>query len=205
MTCTSITVVKVGGSLLSGRGFEQRLRDWLDLERSTHPETHLVFVVGGGKWVEAIRELNAHSPLDDARAHWLCIELMEITAGLVHAILPDLQVVEDFDDLGQRVREPGVTLLKPHDFLSRVEPTRTGTRLPAGWSVTSDSIAGRLAVVLGANRLVLLKSRPPNLTGSDRRALKNLADAGYLDEFFPELNGELPTLEFHCLRLSAAE
>jgi 5-(aminomethyl)-3-furanmethanol phosphate kinase len=204
MTRTSITVAKVGGSLLSGRGFEQRLRDWIAAEKSARPETHLVLVVGGGKWVDAVRELDANSPIDEVRAHWLCIEILDITTGLVHAMLPELRVVADFDQLGERVREPGATLLKPHDFLSRVEPTKTGTRLPANWSVTSDSIAGRLAVVLGANRLILLKSQLATLSGIDPPSLGSLADAGYLDGFFPELSGELPPFEFRCLSPNAA-
>jgi hypothetical protein len=58
--------------------------------------------------------------------------------------------------------------------------------------VTSDAIAGRLAVVLHAQELVLIKSVPPPIAGDGDARLQHLADAGFVDAFLPKLRAELP-------------
>jgi len=55
-----------------------------------------------------------------------------------------------------------------------------GSVLPRSWTVSSDSIAARLAEVLPADELVLLKSSDPTTGEAD-----GLADQEYVDEFFP--------------------
>jgi aspartokinase-like uncharacterized kinase len=71
--------------------------------------------------------------------------------------------------------------------------------LPANWSVTSDSIAGRLAIALGADELALLKSVSPPVNRDTAHWLSELAVAGYVDSFFPKLQAEMPPLEFDGL------
>lgn len=195
MSHARVSVVKVGGSLLATPKFPRRLRAWLADRMSAHRDTHFVLVAGGGQWVDAIRELDAHTPLGDERAHWICVELMDVTAGLVAAMLPEICVTALFGELERRLHEPGVTLLRPSEFVARIEPTRIGTRLPANWSVTSDSIAARLAIVLDADEWVLLKSAPPPIARDHDRWLDSLAAAGYVDKFLPTLADELPPLE----------
>ena len=190
---TRLSVVKVGGSLLTSDDFPGRLRTWLTAERTARGETHFVLIAGGGKWVDAIRRVDAASPLGEERAHWLCISIMDVTAGLVAAMLPEIVTVETWEVLSSRVQEPGVTILKPSQFLRDVEPNAAGTRLPANWSVTSDSIAGRLAIVLAADELCLLKAAAPPARHGDEDWLDQLAAAGYVDEFLPTLRDELPT------------
>jgi len=202
MNRTPVSVVKVGGSLLATAEFPRRLHAWLGERMAARRNTHFVIVAGGGKWVDAIRALDAHTPLGDERAHWICVDVMDVTAGLVSAMLPELYTVDSFGELERRVREPGVTLLKPSEFVARIEPTRVGTRLPANWSVTSDSIAARLAIVLGADELVLLKSAPPPVLREVDGWLDALAAAGYVDEFLPRLRDELPPLDFSELPIS---
>ena len=202
MNRARVSVVKVGGSLLATAEFPQRLRTWLSERMDAHRDTHFVVLAGGGQWVDAIRELDARSPLGDERAHWICVDIMDVTAGLVGAMLPELGAVVSFAELEYRVREPGVTLLKPSEFVAQIEPTRLGTRLPANWSVTSDSIAARLAIVLRADELVLVKSAAPSVnTAADlRNWLRELADSGYVDGFLPTLAAELP--QVRCIELS---
>jgi aspartokinase-like uncharacterized kinase len=196
MNRAPLSVVKVGGSLLATAEFPQRLRTWLGERTRAQRDTHIVVVAGGGKWVDAIRELDARSPLGDERAHWICVDAMDVTAGLVGAMLPELCTIASFDELEHRLREPGVTLLRLSEFVARIEPTRAGTKLPADWSVTSDSIAARLAIVLGADELVLLKSVPPPITCHRDGWLDELAAAGYVDNFLPTLRDELPPVQF---------
>ena len=63
--------------------------------------------------------------------------------------------------------------------------------------MTSDSIAARLAVRLGAGELVLLKSSLP-AAGS---TLPGAAETGYVDAYFPTAAAEVPRVR--CVDLRA--
>jgi aspartokinase-like uncharacterized kinase len=204
MNNVRVSVVKVGGSLLTWADLPEQLRAWLENENKSHPTTHFVLIAGGGQWVETIRSIDAQHPLGDDQAHWICVALMDVTAGLVSAMLPELCVIDSWEELQRRLAEPGVTLLRPGEFVATVEPTIHGTRLPADWSVTSDAIAGRLAVALGADSLALLKSAPPPADPTAGNWLARLADAGYIDRFLPNLAAELPAIscvDFRAVRM----
>jgi aspartokinase-like uncharacterized kinase len=123
--------------------------------------------------------------------------LLDVTARLVHAMLPELDATADYAALQQRCMSPGVTLLQPAGFLIYAEPTAAGTRLPAAWAVTSDSIAARLAVMLGADELVLLKSAPFEFLGKPN--VPQMAAAGFVDANLPQLAGETPPLRIATL------
>jgi aspartokinase-like uncharacterized kinase len=180
-----LTVVKVGGSLLASPDMADRLRLWL----AAQPAGRRVLIAGGGAVVDALRELDRAHPLDEAAAHWMSVDLMSVTARVLGALVPEFPLVVDWKNL-PGVPAAGATTTAVFDagrFLRAIEPRAAGTKLPASWDVTSDSIAARLAVVAGAGRLVLLKSaRPP---ASD---WASLADRGYVDRFFPRLVGEAP-------------
>src|SRR4030095_14560394 len=86
-------------------------------------------------------------------------------------------------------------ILDPRRFLNEVEPQARGDVLPHTWSVTTDSIAARLAEVLGADELVLLKSAdpPPSAT------LADLA-GGYVDGHFPTAAANIACVRYVNLR-----
>ena len=201
MSRARVIVVKVGGSLLASAKLPRRLRAWLAAEATAQPDSHFVLLAGGGKWVDAIRAIDSRTPLGDEQAHWICIALMDVTAGLLGALLPELCAVATWEELERRLRAPGLTLLLPKHFLEQRESSLPGTRLPANWSVTSDAIAGRLAVVLAASDLVLLKSAPPPLP-DPMDQLAGWAAAGYVDAFLSALAEELPSLR--CIALNGA-
>ena len=226
-----VCVAKLGGSLLADADLAPRLRRWLTAELDSHGVTHYVLVTGGGVLVDVMRELDARHGLDQRAVHWACIELMDVTARLTAAILPDVLVEDDFAALRRRCERPGATILRPGRFLRKVEPVLPGTRLAEDWTVTSDSIAARLAIVLTADELVLVKSAPPAVPLSpwekagvrvpcDRnqslvasvtpgreqavgRFLNALVAAGYVDEFFVRLAAELPALRIATLEPSS--
>lgn len=192
---TPIHVVKLGGSLLELSDLAFRLDSWLSAHQDAFPDAHRVIVVGGGRLADAVRRIDTRFGLDEELAHWLCIDVMEINAKVLHAVLPSFQLERNFDSLQQRVRQAGTTLFAPRQFLRDVEPTCGGTKLPANWNVTSDSIAGRLAIVLSAERFLLLKHVVPSPNTAARNDISTLAQLGYVDRFLTRLERTLPLTE----------
>jgi aspartokinase-like uncharacterized kinase len=190
-----IRVVKVGGSLLDLPQFAERLRNWLAVQ----PPAHNLLVAGGGPLVEQVRAWHAAEPIDDAAAHWMCIDLLTVTAHLLHAWLPEIPLVEDDRLLLQRVGEPGATIFGPAPWMRRAEPGLPGVWLPTSWETTSDSIAGRLAAALPADEFVLLKSALPRRWTS--RELSALAAVGYIDPVLARMAPELPPTRLVNLRV----
>jgi aspartokinase-like uncharacterized kinase len=61
-----------------------------------------------------------------------------------------------------------------------------------GWHVTSDSIAAAVATACGA-ALLLAKSVPPP---ESRGSLASLAQAGWVDDYFPSVAADLERIEW---------
>ena len=189
-----IRVVKVGGSLFDLPDLGQRLRQWL----TAQPPAHNVLIAGGGPLVEQIRAWHADEPIDDAAAHWMCVDLLTVTAHMLHAWMPEIPLVEDDCLLCQRVGEPGATIFGPAPWMRHSEPGLPGTWLPSSWETTSDSIAGRLAAALVADEFVLMKSALPRRRTS--RELSALAAVGYIDSVLAQMAPELPPTRLVNLR-----
>lgn len=189
-----IRVVKVGGSLFDLPDLGARLRRWLELQRPAHN----VLLAGGGPLVEQIRAWHADEPIEDAAAHWMCVDLLTVTAHMLHAWMPEIPLVEDDCLLCQRVGEPGATIFGPAPWMRHSEPGLPGTWLPTTWETTSDSIAGRLAAALVADEFVLMKSALPRRRTS--RELSALAAAGYVDPVLAQMAPELPATRLVDLR-----
>ncbi len=186
-------IVKVGGSLFDLPDLSNRLRTWLD----THPATHNILVTGGGDLVEQIRTWHTHQPIDEISAHWLCIDLMDITARLLHSRMPDFPLCADIHVLEKRCAQPGTTIFRAARWLRDIEPGLSGSKLPVSWQTTSDAIAGRLAIAMEADELVLLKSTMPTKGKGD---LKSLAETGLIDPVLQHIGPELPPLRLVNLR-----
>ncbi|MEX0586270.1 MAG: hypothetical protein WD176_06485 [Pirellulales bacterium] len=180
----ALRVIKLGGSLLGRSDLAARFDGWLDVQ----PPATNVIIVGGGRIVEALRELDHVHKLAPAAAHALAIDAMRVTAKLAATLLS--RPVVDTLDVGSETGHMTV-VLDVSRILAIHEPTAPGVRLEPGWHVTSDSIAARVAVMLGANELVLLKSAP---AGSED--ITALAARGYVDEFFPRIAREIATVRF---------
>lgn len=187
-----IRVVKVGGSLLDLPDLADRVRGWL----ANQSAAHHVLIAGGGPLAEQVRHWHQLRRLKSDAAHWMCVDLMTVTAHLLHARLPEIPLEEDDRLLCQRVGERGCTIFGPAHWLRHGESRLPGTRLPANWDVTSDSIAARLAVALRADEIVLLKSSLPNAAPN----VQELARVGFVDAMFPRLFGELPGVRIVNLR-----
>ena len=83
-------------------------------------------------------------------------------------------------------------------YLRRQEPVHPGPKVIHNWHSTSDAIAARLALSIGAAELVLLKSTalPEGISRADA------ADLGLVDASFPTVSG---TLAVRWVNLRASE
>lgn len=183
-------VVKVGGSLFDWPGFSEKLASYLDRRRGDR----LVLVVGGGRFADALRHYDSALALGEPASHALALRVLDVTARLVVAIVPGLEVVEDLEAIPDAWSRGKVPVLAPRRFLDGDD--RSPDPLPHAWTTTTDSIAARLTVRLGAGELVLLKSTPlPRLC--DR---SDAARLGLVDAEFPRTSAEIPLVIFQDLR-----
>lgn len=190
-----VVVVKIGGSLFTQSGFVTRLRAWTEQLLAQLWPVHVVFITGGGPLVEGLREIDRINKIAAEHAHWVAIHLMDVNASLLNKWWPELLAVRSLFDLRERIEREGVTLFHVEQFLRKEEPALEGTRLPIGWDVSSDSIAARVAIILSADRLVLLKS-VPGLPGEN---WPRVAAEGLVDQFFPSLADGIPEVRVLAL------
>ncbi|MDA1179764.1 MAG: hypothetical protein O2931_13325, partial [Planctomycetota bacterium] len=76
-------VVKLGGSLLSDPQLPVRWDAWW----RSQPRWDTLVVVGGGCWVDAVREADKLHSLGEEVSHWLAIDALRITARLAGQVL----------------------------------------------------------------------------------------------------------------------
>ena len=184
-----IVVIKVGGSLLDWPELPGRLTTYLN----GHGGDRVVLLVGGGRFVDVLRDLDARHSLGEVRSHALALRALDLTAHVLAGIVPGLEVVEDLDGLPPVWSTHRVPVLAPRRFL---DDDRSPDPLPHAWTTTSDAIAARLAVRLGAARLVLLKSAPP----PPGAGLREVAHIGLVDPEFPRAAEGVPIVTLRDLR-----
>lgn len=158
-------VIKWGGSLFARPSWPADLRGLL---ATTAPPATLV--VGGGPLVDGLRLIDRVRPGPPAAAHWLAVDAMGLTARLVAA--------EAGLPLTASPADRGLVVLDVPAWL-RGAGCRAG--LPAGWEVTSDSIAAAVARSGHATLLLAKSVGPPGVDGD----LAALAAAGWVDPHFP--------------------
>jgi aspartokinase-like uncharacterized kinase len=192
VTQNRLVVAKVGGSLLDWPDLSGRLRNWL--ERETTRGSPPVLLAGGGAVADVVRWLDATHDLDPDRAHWIAVHALDLAAHLLEALVPGLALVTGFDEIDAALSSGKIPVVAPTLFL--LDDDADPDALPHNWSVTSDSIAARLAVLLDADELVLLKSvtPPPDL---DRASA---ARRGLVDPEFPRASARLDTVRILNLR-----
>jgi aspartokinase-like uncharacterized kinase len=197
-------VVKVGGSLFDHPALGPALREFV----ASLAPAEVMLVPGGGPVADAVRQLDQVHGLGEEAAHWLALRALSVTGAFLERLarpapptpLPvgrgekDLRSSLTFDDPTEACRAftPslqgggwGVGLLTPFTF-AQEDDSRPGA-LPHSWSVTTDSIAARAAVVYGAERLILLKSVdiPPEISW------ETAAANGWVDAHFPRIAATL--------------
>jgi 5-(aminomethyl)-3-furanmethanol phosphate kinase len=178
-------VIKLGGSLLDWEHLPNRFPKLV--EQLTPPLPALI-VVGGGRVVEAIRDYDQIHSLDAVAVHWLCVDLMNATARLAQLVFPEWDLLSTPEALSNWLdklplssssskRASGELIPpgphpQPSEFpLAFISPSAFYTpefhseSLPKSWATTSDSISALLARQVGAQQLLLVKSRDDDGTG----------------------------------------
>ncbi len=191
MSRQSVRVVKVGGSLFTFPSLATALEGWLENQT---PAVNIL-IAGGGKLADVIREMDQRFSLGDEVSHWLCIDVLSVSAQLLATLLPSASCATTLADLREQLavgtRETPIVFC-PRHFMRVDEPAVGGVGLPHNWSVTTDSIAARVARAIGADELVLLKSADP-----PRDADSN---ADYVDPYFPDASKHIRCVRTENLR-----
>ncbi len=185
-----LVVVKVGGSLFEWPELKPRLQQFC----ATLADRSIVLFPGGGKAVDAFRELDRVHALGEELSHWLALRALTVNGHFL-ADLFGVQLVEGLNAARSSLRRNPIVVLDPFRF-ARGDEDRPG-HLPHNWSATSDSFAARVARIADAERLVLLKSVtiPAGLSWTEA------SSKGFIDPLFaPTIAGASFTVEAVNLR-----
>lgn len=189
-------VIKLGGSLLNWPELPARLNAYLN----ARPGERLLLVAGGGAAADVVRTLDRVHGLGEERSHQLALRALDLTAHVLAALVPDLDVVEEETELRPLWESGRVPVLAPRRFLDEDERT-SAEPLAHSWEVTSDTIAARVADRLRAQALVLLKSAPLP-AGTSR---EGAARIGLVDPAFPAAARRLDHVLYVNFRAPAIE
>ena len=191
----SITVFKLGGSLLDLPDLAVRLQNAFSKLGNDRP----LVISGGGDAADIVRRWHRTFGLDEERSHWLALDAIHLNQQLLLELIPKLELVPTRQAAQVALSHDRIPLLDLAEFLrteeALVEPTE---RLPHCWDVTSDSLAAWVAARWPADRLILLKS--VDLPDAQTDDSEQLASAGLIDSFFPQLTNSIPTIEWINLR-----
>ncbi|MCB1521118.1 MAG: uridylate kinase [Hyphomicrobiaceae bacterium] len=167
----SPVVVKIGGSLISGKRLQGIVAT---IARARRP---VVVVPGGGGFADEVRHVQAHHDVSDRAAHTMAILAMH----QMGVMLQDMQVrfvaVETLAEIRQALAANRIPVWLP------LRLSVADTKIPADWSVTSDGLAARLAERLRLQAVYLVKSR----CVIDGPSAAELAADGIVDRTFADV------------------
>ncbi len=180
-TSSATIVVKLGGSLYDLPDLRERLSVFLN----QLPQGRIVIVPGGGATADVVREWDRVHRLGEETAHWLALRsltfnaywLQEMLSGAIVSAVIEQDYLEDSN---QEDRSRWV-LLDAFRF-AQGDEGRPGA-LPHIWDATSDSVAARVAVVVRATGLILLKS----VTIPEEMEWNRVSEKGFVDPVFPNI------------------
>lgn len=167
-------VVKIGGSLLGS----PELAHWLALI-AKFGDGKVLIVPGGGIFADAVRDAQAISHTSDAVAHELALLAMDqfglLLAGMNQRLVTASSELEIAERSWQHL---GIVWLPSKMVLA-------DESIAKNWDVTSDSLSAWLANKLGAEQLILVKSK--SLTSyqtETQTSLHNLVEDELIDSQF---------------------
>ena len=187
--------MKIGGSLLK---YPVELSRLCNLLADLSGELDLLLVPGGGIFADTVRDVYTRFKLPENIAHQMAVLAMDQYGILIQSLAQGTsQIVENIEDSKKCFEEHKIAVLQVSNIM------KSESRLPKSWSVTSDSIAAFMAQLIGAKRLLLVKS----IDGLTKRESGKLLDrvstnsldsdvkAGSVDGYFPNV---LKSSSFQC-------
>ena len=192
-------IIKIGGSMLLRDNLATAVNDWLDAP----PADQTMTIIGGGKLIDAVRELDQQHKMPPQQTHWMCVDLLTATASFAADVFgwPLIKTEQEWKEMLQQgkafpsLRMPALpTVITPAVFYNK-STSVPDTRIPHDWRTTTDSIAALLAIQVDADELVLLKSCPID----PQMSLVQLAEAGIVDEALPGVASELRSIRIEQL------
>ena len=170
----SMWVVKIGGSLLGS----PELKRWLEL-LVKFSDGKVIIVPGGGLFADAVRKAQAQSKISDAIAHKLAVLAMDQFGLLLAGMNPGLATASSELEIAERTwQHRGIVWLPSKMVLA-------DDTIPQNWQVTSDSLSAWLANKIGAEQLVLVKSRQlPAYEHTPSMPLQKLVEDELIDRQF---------------------
>lgn len=189
MPKASLRFIKLGGSLLDLEGLAGSLRRWL----SSQAPADNVLLVGGGPFVNYLRQADRRHGLGEEASHWLAIHAMDLNSRLLCVMMPEAELVDQLP-YNTALVAGRLRILLPFGMVQRLDARPDVPPLAHHWHVTSDSIAAWMAGIVGADELVLLKSRLP-------RAPDGVED-DLVDPYFRAYAGRIPMIR--CVNLRDA-
>ncbi|MGB4811120.1 MAG: uridylate kinase [Methylophilaceae bacterium] len=142
-------VIKIGGSLLGS----PELAKWLDTIVK-FSDGKVIIVPGGGLFAGSVREAQQISNMDDATAHQLALLAMDQFGLMLAGMNQQLVTASTELEIAERGWQHRAIIWLPSKMALADES------IPKNWQVTSDSLAAWLANKLGAEQLILVKSKP---------------------------------------------
>lgn len=141
-------VIKIGGSLLGS----PELSRWLEVIVK-YGKGHIIIVPGGGLFADAVREVQQLTNMNDAVAHQLALMAMDQFGMLLTSMNAGLVTASSELEIVERGRQHQAMIWLPSQMILADQT------VPQNWQVTSDSISAWLANKLGAEQLILVKSK----------------------------------------------
>ena len=169
-------VVKIGGSLLG----EPELTSWLE-NFVKFSDGKIVIVPGGGIFADTVREAQQLSSINDSVAHELALLAMDQFGLLMAGMNVGLATASSELEIAERGwQHRGIVWLPRKMVLA-------DDTIPRNWQVTSDSLSAWLANKLGAEQLILVKSKSLiSYQNSRFTPLQALAEDDLIDSQFVE-------------------
>jgi 5-(aminomethyl)-3-furanmethanol phosphate kinase len=144
----SVTVIKIGGGLISVAGALDRVCQEVSAAAVRHS---IIVVPGGGPFADAVRTFDECFSLSPAAAHWMALLAMDQYGHVLVDRIDRAVLIDEPGALLDCVNTGSVAVLAPSRWL------RSADVLPRSWAVTSDSIAAFVAGAMDADRLILVK------------------------------------------------
>jgi aspartokinase-like uncharacterized kinase len=190
-------VVKLGGSLLGS----PELARWLDMLVKIS-DGNVIIVPGGSVFADAVRVAQQRAGVDDAIAHHLALLAMDQFGLLLTGINKHLVTASSELELAERGWQHRAIVWLPSKMVLADDT------ISKNWQVTSDSLSAWLANKIGAERLLLVKSKPLSAyVNSTSVLLQTLVNDTLVDEAFGDycLAQHLQTYVVHKANYDAAE